>query len=98
MKQRIAATAIKIIGSNYRHSCVCLYKAAQMEKLPRERCDEIVAEYSEFANTMDPLAGFKHNEIGRHKEFDLVTPEDWAIALSYRLEMLYYFWLANQEM
>ena len=106
MKQAIISTALELINSAYkdssgeliengRHMCSCqalirainLYCYASIAYY-RLMSDSIMKEYIEFSGARESESGFEGVELS----------EDTEQRQAYRQEMLYYFWMANQEM
>jgi len=110
MMQQIAAGAIiNALDYNGAGSCGCFPYAIRdvfrnqyatltakfhLEDLVDTLCDSnnYIEIYREFSNSREFEYGFKH-----------IIAYDWdrmeeSAQGSYRLEMLYYFWMANQEM
>ena len=106
MKQAIISTALELINSAYKdssgeliengcHMCSCqalirainLYCYASIAYF-RLMSDSIMKEYIEFSGARESESGFEGVELS----------EDTVQWQAYRQEMLYYFWMANQEM
>ena len=106
MKQAIISTALELINSAYKDSsgelifsscnmCSCLalmrainlyfYTSIAYNKL---MSNSILKEYREFSGARESESGFEGVELSEETE-------QWQ---AYRQEMLYYFWMANQEM
>ena len=100
MKQAIISSAIKKLAVNLeyellhgytRYSCHALGWACDQytKQAPMWYSsavhESLKKEYVQFSNAKHPEAGFWH----------LASEE---VTQNYRMEMLYYFWLANQEM
>jgi len=106
MKQAIISTALKLICSAYKDSsgelilsscnmCSCLvlngaiklyfYTSIAYNEL---MSNSILKEYREFSGARKGSSGFEGVELS----------EDTEQRQAYRQEMLYYFWMANQEM
>ena len=107
MKQAIISTALELINSAYKDSsgklilngnnimCSCsalirtinfyFYTSIAYNGL---NSNSILKEYREFSGARKCESGFEGVELS----------EDTAQRQAYRQEMLYYFWMANQEM
>ena len=106
MKQAIISTALELINSAYKDSsgelifsscnmcsCPALTDAiAHYYDVSVQPCellsDSILKEYREFSGARECESGFEGVELS----------EDTVQRQAYRQEMLYYFWMANQEM
>ena len=106
MKQAIISTALELINSAYKDSsgelilngdkfcsCAALIGAINLycytsTAYYRRMSDSILKEYREFSGALKSGSGFKGVELS----------EDTVPRQAYRQEMLYYFWMANQEM
>lgn len=106
MKQAIISTALELICGAYKDSsgelilngrnvCSCPALTAAIAHYydvslqPFERLsDGIMKEYREFSGARKGSSGFEGVELS----------EDSVQRQAYRQEMLYYFWMANQEM
>ena len=106
MKQAIISTALELICGAYRDSsgalilngdnmcsCLALNRAINLYCYTsiayfRLMSDSILKEYREFSGARKGSSGFEGVELNK----DTVPQQ------AYRQEMLYYFWMANQEM
>ena len=106
MKQAIISTALELINSAYKDSsgelifsscnmCSCLALTAAIAhysdvnlQLFELMSNSILKEYREFSGARESESGFEGVELSEETE-------QWQ---AYRQEMLYYFWMANQEM
>ena len=106
MKQAIISTALELINSAYKDSsgelilngdteCSCpalngainIYCYTSLAYFDL-MSDSIMKEYREFSGARKGSSGFEGVELS----------EDTEQRQAYRQEMLYYFWMANQEM
>ena len=106
MKQEIISTALELISSVYKDSsgefiddggiiCSCPsliaaiahYYDVSLQPF-KLLSDSILKEYREFSGALESATGFK----------GIALSPDPAQRQTYRQEMLYYFWMANQEM
>ena len=106
MKQAIISTALELICSGRKDSsgelilngdnmcsCPALIGAINLHCYTsiayyRRMSDSILKEYREFSGARKNSPGFEGVELS----------EDTVLQQAYRQEMLYYFWMANQEM
>ena len=106
MKQAIISTALELIGGVYSDSSgAFIYDGGIMFSCPALKdaiahyydvslqpfkllSDSILKEYREFSGALESATGFK----------GIALSPDPAQRQTYRQEMLYYFWMANQEM
>lgn len=106
MKQAIISTALELVSSAYKDSlgelilnglnfCSCPSLEAAIThhydtslQFFEPLSDSIMKEYIEFSGARKCESGFKGVELS----------EDTVQRQAYRQEMLYYFWMANQEM
>lgn len=73
-----------------------VYSCLELKRTATRQTNEIYAarlrsSYEEFSAAEDMASGFKHL---KYKWLGMSN----QARLNYRLEMLYYFWLSNQEM
>lgn len=93
-RQAICAQALVFQTVTYIYassSCQCLVKASYLAVLGTQTEDDIAKDYRNFSNARISEYGF-HHISGNHWKMLMEEAQQ-----TYRLEMLYYFWLANQD-
>ena len=91
--QAICAQALVFQTDTYASSCSCqcLVKASYLAVPGTQTEDDIAKDYRNFSNARISEYGF-HHISGNHWKMLMEKAKQ-----TYRLEMLYYFWLANQD-
>lgn len=89
--QAICAQALVFQTDTYASSCQCLAKASYLAVPGAQTEDDIAGGYRDFSGARVSEYGF-HHISGNHWKMLMEEAKQ-----TYRLEMLYYFWLANQD-
>jgi len=89
--QAICAQALVFQTDTYACSCQCLAKASYLAVPGAQTEDDIAKDYRSFSNARISEYGFYHISGNHWRQLSDEAKQ------AYRLEMLYYFWLANQD-